>query len=170
VAPAAHPLAEAAAAVASLLSERRETVAVAESSAGGLISAALLAVPGASAYFLGGGVIYTRAARQGLLQLPDEALAGMRASTEAYARLKARTIRDRLGATWGLAETGASGPAGNRYGDSPGHACLAVAGPVERAVTLETGHGDRAENMRAFAGAALELLEAALRESCPPAR
>jgi nicotinamide mononucleotide (NMN) deamidase PncC len=90
VAPAAHPLAEAAAAVASLLSERRETVAVAESSAGGLISAALLAVPGASAYFLGGGVIYTRAARQGLLQLPDEALAGMRASTEAYARLKAR--------------------------------------------------------------------------------
>jgi PncC family amidohydrolase len=159
-----------AASLAARLTERRETVAVAESAAGGLISAALLAVPGASAYFLGGGVIYTRAARRELLQLPDEALAGIRAATEAYALLKARTIRAGLDATWGLAETGASGPAGNRYGDAPGHACLAVAGPVERAVTLETGHGDRVENMRAFARAALELLESALRESGTPRR
>lgn len=152
-----------AAAVAALLKERKETVAVAESSAGGLISAALLAVPGASAYFLGGGVIYTQAARRALLRLPDESVRGIRSSTEAYARLKARAVRELLGATWGLAETGASGPAGNRYGDAPGHACLAVAGPVERAITLETGHGDREKNMRVFARAALELLDAALR-------
>ena len=111
-----------AAAIAARLKERKETVAVAESSAGGLISAALLAVPGASAYFLGGGVIYTQAARRGLLQVPDEAVKGIRSSTEAYALVKARTIRDRLGATWGLAETGASGPTGNRYGDAAGHA------------------------------------------------
>jgi nicotinamide-nucleotide amidase len=162
-------LASLASSLAPLLTERKETVAVAESAAGGLISASLLAVPGASAYFLGGGVIYTRAARHALLQLPDESLTGIRASTEAYALLKARTIRARLGATWGLAETGASGPTGNRYGDAPGHACLAVAGPRERAVTLETGHGDRARNMRAFATAALELLEAALLESRTPA-
>jgi PncC family amidohydrolase len=151
-----------AASVAARLKDRKATIAVAESSAGGLISAALLAVPGASAYFLGGGVVYTQAARRALLRVPDEAVTGIRSSTEAYALLKARAIRELLGATWGLAETGATGPAGNRYGDAPGHACLAVAGPVERAVTLETGRDDRAANMRAFARAALELLQASL--------
>ena len=146
-----------------LLKERKETLAVAESSAGGLISAALLAVPGASAYFLGGAVVYTGVARRALLRVPDESLAGIRSSTEAYALLKARTIRAQLGATWGLAETGASGPTGNRYGDAAGHACLAVAGPVERVVTLETRDGDRERNMWAFTKAALKLLETSLR-------
>jgi PncC family amidohydrolase len=149
--------------IATLLIDRKETVAVAESSAGGLISAALLSVPGASAYFLGGGVIYTQAARRGLLQVNDDAVKGIRSSTEAYAQVKARTIRERLGATWGLSETGATGPTGNRYGDAAGHACFAVAGPVERATTLETAHGDREKNMQAFAKAALEFFEAALR-------
>src|SRR5215468_12275835 len=143
--------------LAAILKERKETIAVAESSAGGLISAALLAVPGASAYFLGGGVIYTQAARRGLLRVSDDAVKGVRSSTEAYALLKARTIRELLGATWGLAETGATGPTGNRYGDAAGHTCLAIVGPVERATTLETGHGDRALNMRLFSRAALEL-------------
>src|ERR1700675_3728378 len=105
-----------------LLKERKETVGVSESSAGGLISAALLAVPGASAYFLGGGVIYTQPARRALLRVSDTSVVGIRSSTEAYALLKARTIRELLGATWGLAETGASGPTGNRYGDAAGHA------------------------------------------------
>ena len=152
-----------AASLGTLLKERKETIAVAESSAGGLISAALLAVPGASAYFLGGGVIYTRAARRALLRVEDESVTSIRSSTEAYALLKAQTIRELLGATWGLAETGAAGPTGNRYGDRAGHACLAVAGPVERAMTLETRHGDREQNMWAFAKAALALLETSLR-------
>jgi PncC family amidohydrolase len=158
-----------AASLGALLKERKETVAVAESSAGGLISAALLAVPGASAYFLGGGVVYTQAARRGLLRLDDASVRDVRSSTEAYALVKARAIRELLGATWGLAETGAAGPAGNRYGDAPGHACLAVAGPVERAITLETGHGERERNMWAFARAALELLGGSLR-AAPGAR
>jgi PncC family amidohydrolase len=153
-----------AAALGALLKEQKETIAVAESSAGGLISAALLAVPGASAYFLGGAVIYTQAARRALLRVPDASVTGIRSSTEAYALVKARTIRDLLGTTWGLAETGATGPTGSRYGDAAGHACLAVAGPVERAVTLETARADREANMWAFARAALELLEAALRQ------
>jgi nicotinamide-nucleotide amidase len=146
------------------LKERHESVAVAESSAGGLIAAALLAQPGASAYFLGGAVVYTYAARRLFLDLPDAALEGVRPATEAYARLIARTARQRLGATWGLAETGATGPTGNRYGDSAGHACLAVAGPFERAITLETGQTDRLTNMRAFALAALRLLAEHVRE------
>ncbi len=150
------PLAET---VGALLKERGHTVAIAESSAGGLVSAALLAVPGASAYFRGGAVVYTRTAQRGLLRVPDEAMEGMRASTEEYALLNAHTVRDLLGATWGLAETGASGPTGNRYGDDPGHACIAVAGPVEAAITLETGDTDREANMWTFTKAALDLLE-----------
>jgi PncC family amidohydrolase len=141
-----------------LLKARRETIAVAESSAGGLIAAALLAVPGASAYFLGGAVVYTRKARAELLGIPEDALAGMRPATEAYAALLARAARERLGTTWALAETGATGPTGNRYGDAAGHACLAVAGGVGRAITVETGSADRVANMRAFAAAALGLL------------
>lgn len=147
------------------LRESGESIAVAESSAGGLISAALLSVPGASAYFLGGGVIYTRAARDGLLGVPETSLDGIRPSTEAYALLLAGSIRARLGATWALAETGASGPDGNRYGDPPGHACLAVVGPIEHALTVETGSAERRDNMRAFAIAGLELLEGCLAEA-----
>jgi len=153
-----EPLAALAAPLAARLMARRETVAVSESSTGGLVSACLLAVPGASAYFLGGGVVYTQAARRALLQVPDEAMLGIRSSTEAWALLAARTARERLGATWGLAETGAAGPTGNRYGDAAGHTCVAVVGPLERARTIETGSADREANMWAFTRAALELL------------
>jgi PncC family amidohydrolase len=163
-------LAPIAASIAALLIRARQTVAVAESSAGGLISAALLAVPGASAYYLGGSVIYTQAARRSLLRLPDEALAGMRSSSEPYALLKARTVRELLGTTWGLSETGAAGPTGNRYGDAPGHACLAVAGPLERVITLETRQTDRTTNMWAFARAALELFATCLRDAAADRR
>ena len=148
--------------VGNLLKTRGQTVAVAESSAGGLISAALLAVPGASAYFLGGSVIYTQVARRALIRIPDDAVAGMRSSTEPYALLKARAVRELLGTTWGLSETGASGPTGNRYGDAAGHACIAVAGPVERVITVETGQPDREANMWRFTREALELLESCL--------
>jgi len=165
---ARQDLSSMASSVARLLTTAKQTVAVAESSAGGLISAALVAVAGASAYYLGGGVIYTQASRRGLLRVPDEAFADMRASTEPYALLKARTVREQLGATWGLSETGASGPTGNRYGDAPGHACIAVAGPVERVITLETRQPDREGNMWTFAKAALELLEACIKEHGAP--
>jgi PncC family amidohydrolase len=166
--PGSSPLSMNAAAIATLLRERKETVGVSESSAGGLISAALLSIPGASAYFLGGGVIYTQVARRALLGVADTAVTGIRSSSEPYAQLKARRIREALGATWGLSETGATGPTGNRYGDAAGHACLAVAGPVERVITLETHSDDREANMWAFARAALELFETALRAAPAP--
>jgi PncC family amidohydrolase len=148
--------------IANRLKERRETIAIAESSTGGLISAALLAVPGASAYFLGGAVVYTRQARRALMSIPDAAMSGIRSASEPYATLLARTVRDRHGATWGLSETGAAGPTGNRYGDPAGHACIAVAGPIERVVTARTGSPDRRANMHAFAATALETLLAAV--------
>ena len=156
-------LASMAEAVGALLQARGETIAVSESSTGGLIAAALLAVPGASAYFIGGGVLYTHQAREALLQVRLTDHPGMRASTEPYALLCATAVRERLGATWGIGETGAAGPSGNRYGDPPGHSCIAVAGPRTRVVTLNTGQVEREANMWRFARAALALLEETIR-------
>lgn len=148
------PLAEK---IAARLIARQEKIAVAEGSAGGLISAALLAVPGASAYYLGGAVVYTIAARR-LIGISDADMKGIRAASEPYALLLARRVRDRHEATWGLSETGASGPTGNRYGDPAGHTCIGIVGPSECAITLRTGSADRHANMRAFSRRALELL------------
>ena len=146
---------------AALLKENGWTVAVSESSSGGLVSAALLAVPGASAWFRGGGVIYTRDARRELLQLAD-ADVRVRGATEAYALIAATQIRKQLDTTFAVAESGAAGPADSPYGPAAGTTCLAVSGPADLTGTLETGHNDRPENMRAFARAALELLREAL--------
>ena len=152
-------------AVGMLLKVRRETLAVAESSTGGLINAALVAVPGASAYYLGGAIVYTQAGRKALLGIGSEDMTNIRSASEPFAQLLARRVRSNLGATWGLSETGASGPTGNRYGDSAGHACIAVAGPVEAVITLETGSLDREENMWVFARRAVELLESCVRKA-----
>ena len=156
-------LTDMAAAVGEILKERKETIAVSESSSGGLVSAALLAIPGASAYFIGSGVIYTHRARETLLEINFNDHPGVRSSSESYAKLAADAIRDRLGTIWGLAETGAAGPTGNRYGDAAGHTCIAVAGPVERALTLETALEDRERNMWLFAEKTLTTIEEALR-------
>ena len=144
--------------IAARLTERKQTIAVAESSTGGLISASLLAVPGASAYFLGSAVVYTRDARRILMDIPDEAMRGIRSASEPYAKLLATQVRTRFAADWGLSETGATGPIGNRYGDVAGHSCMAVAGADVAAITIETGSNDRLGNMHAFARSALDLL------------
>ena len=149
------PLAET---IAARLKARNESIAVAESSTGGLVSAALLAVPGASAYFLGGAVAYTRQAKLLLLDLSEAALKEHRPATEPHALVLARGVRERFGTTWGIGETGATGPTGNRYGDPAGHTCFAVVGPVERVTTLRTGSADRVDNMRVFSAAVLRLL------------
>jgi PncC family amidohydrolase len=151
--------------VGQLLIERKQTLAVSESSSGGLISAALLSISGASTYFMGGGVIYTHRARQILLEIDFEDHPGVRSSSEPYALLAANTVRERLGTYWGLSETGAAGPKGNRYGDVAGHSCIAVSGPVEKVITLETGLSDREENMWLFAEKSLQTLEQAILEA-----
>jgi nicotinamide-nucleotide amidase len=144
--------------IAARLIERKQTIAVAESSTGGLISASLLAVPGASSYFLGGAVVYTRDARRILMEIPDDAMKGIRSASEPYAKLLASQMRTRFATDWGLSETGATGPTGNRYGDAAGHSCMAVAGRAEEVITLETGSSDRQANMQVFASTALNLL------------
>jgi nicotinamide-nucleotide amidase len=146
-----------------LLKARGETVAVAESSTGGLISAALLSVPGASAYYLGGAVVYTRRARKLLMDLPNDTVVGMRSASEPYALLLAQKSQQRFSATWGISETGASGPTANPYGDAAGHSCLAIAGPVEKVMTLATGQSDRWQNMVEFSCTSLRMFAEVLR-------
>ena len=149
--------------IAAKLKARGETISIAESSTAGLISAALLAIAGASAYFMGGAVVYTRPSRSELLRVTEGELTGITPSTEAYALLFARKIRERLATTWSLGETGTAGPTGSRYGHAPGHSCIAVIGPAgERAITVETGNSDRLDNMRVFSQRALDLLEQGL--------
>ena len=147
---------------AELLIGRGDTIAVCESSAGGMVSAALLAVPGASAYYLGGTVVYTLAASKALLAPVLAPPAGLRGATEGFARYQAQAVRTLLGTTWGTGETGATGPTPNRYGDPNGHAWLAIDGPHPRTRQVLTGSDDRLGNMEAFATATLEELIAAL--------
>lgn len=150
---------EIAARISGRLIQQGATVSVCESSAGGLISATLLAVPGASRFFIGGLVVYTVAAREALLGITPADMAEIRPATESYAELLAKSCRERLGTVWSVAETGATGPTGNRYGDPAGHACIAVNGPRSQTKTLSTGSADRSDNMRAFVRAALLCLE-----------
>src|SRR3978361_711746 len=144
--------------IAAILIERRQTIAVAASSSGGLISASLLAVPGASAYFLGGAVVYTRDARRILMDVPDAAMKGLRSASEPYAKLLASQIRARFATDWGLSETGATGPTGNRYGDAAGHSCMGIAGPESVPIALHTRSAARLANMHVFAATALNFL------------
>lgn len=158
--PLPRALTEPASAIAAVLRDRRQTLAVAESSAGGLISAALVSVPGASAFYQGGTVIYTvavaRALLAGVVPPPDD----LRGATDDFARYLAASVAGRVGTDWAVAETGATGPSGNRYGDPPGHAWVAVAGPdgLLRSEHVLTGSDLREANMTSFAAAALGLL------------
>ena len=145
-----------------LLKARGETIAIAESSTGGLIAASLLSVAGASTYFLGSSVVYTLISRRELLEITAADVEGLQPLSEPMVQRFARRAREQLGATWGIAELGAAGPAGARYGHPAGTCVLAVDGPVTLTMTLETGSSDREANMWAFASEAITLLEHAL--------
>jgi nicotinamide-nucleotide amidase len=152
------------AAIAERLIARGDTICVAESSAGGLIASQLLAVPGASAYFMGGAVIYTHEARRAILGVPDEAMKGIQPSTDQYVKTLAQAMHAKMGTTWCIGESGATGPTGS-YKNAPGHAALCILGPVEKTLILETADDDRQRNMWVFSDKALELLEQALDEA-----
>lgn len=162
--PTFEDLATIAARIGQALVARGQRVAVAESSSGGLVSAALLTVPGASAFYLGGSIIYTGRAR-GFLFERDDLPDGTRGATEDYAERLSLGAARKLRADWAVAETGATGPTGNPYGDPPGHSWVAVAGPESSttARVVATGDDDRTANMFRFAAAALDLLDESLR-------
>ena len=144
--------------VSEVLKARGETIAVAESTTGGLISARLLSMPGASAYFLGGTIIYTHLSRKVFLDASPEKLQGIKPLTEEMAKFFAKAVREKLAATWGIAELGIAGPTGSSYGYEAGNSVIAVSGPIEAAVKINTGHNDRVRNMKEFADCACQLL------------
>lgn len=144
--------------VGDLLIGRGETVGVAEGACGGLVSAALLARPGASDYFVGGAVVYTRAAGKAFMAGAVDTPPGLRGASEPWVRYLAESVAVQLGTTWGVGEGGAAGPTGNPYGDPAGHAWVGVHGPRSATRHVLTGESDRRGNMVAFAVAALELL------------
>lgn len=150
-----------------LLIARGDSIVVGETSTGGLVSASLLAVPGASAYFAGGAITYAKPSIEAFagLSVSELQTRGIRSSSESYAQLLAKAVRERCGVTWGLSESGAAGPTKNAHGDPAGHTCLAVSGPVDLVRTLRTDSRDRVENMWLFAEAALGLLLEALRKT-----
>jgi nicotinamide-nucleotide amidase len=154
-----------AAKIGETLKRRGETIAVAESSSAGLISASLLSVPGASAYFVGSAVFYTRKSMQELVKLTDTHFAQMRGLSETTAVIVARAMRECLGSAWAVAEIGAAGPTGSRYGDAAGTSCIAVVGAKEQAIVVRTGQSDRVANMQAFAQSALNLLAQSLEQA-----
>lgn len=154
--------------IGELLKARGETIAVAESSTGGLISASLLSLPGASAYFQGGSVVYTLASRRELLRITAADVEGLEPLSEPMVRRFAQHARVQLGTTWGLAELGAAGPTGARYGHPAGTSVLAVDGPRSLSITVQTGSDDREANMWHFTARALTLLEHALLDQRNP--
>jgi PncC family amidohydrolase len=153
--------------IAAILTQRTQTVAVAESTSGGLVSAALLWVPGASRYYAGGGVLYTLNSRTQLAGVPAESLANYQGTTQAMILELAESMRARLGATWCIAEAGLAGPTPGRSGAPPGRTNLGIAGPISRAATIETGSNDREWNMGEFTTLALRYLRDALHEAGP---
>ena len=159
------PLGDISARAATLLKERGEKVVVCESSTAGLISASLLAVPGASAYFEGGAVVYTLASRKVYLKLTRADVEGLEPLTEAMVMRFAEVAREQMGTTWAISELGVAGPTGARYGHPPGISVLAIDGPVRLSTTIETGSDKREENMWAFTQAACDLLANAIEQA-----
>ncbi len=141
-----------------LLRSRGWTVAVAESCTGGLLGAALTAVPGSSAYVLGGVIAYDNAVKTGVLNVDTTLLAQHGAVSEEVASAMARGARQLLGADVGVGITGVGGPGAEEGGKPAGLVYVAVAGPTgERAVRLDEDRG-REGNRAAAVAAALRIL------------
>jgi nicotinamide-nucleotide amidase len=152
--------------IATSLTADGETLAVAESASGGLIAAALVAVPGASAWFAGGAVAYNAAAKERWLGLTAGSFAPHGVVSRSGAEAMAAAVRLTLGTTWGLAEVGIAGPqTGRRSRKGSGLSYVAVGGPRDAWEEIVTGRDDRAFNQGAFALAALVLLRDVLRGS-----
>lgn len=161
--------------LAASLTRAGESVAIAETSAGGLIAAELLAQSGASKFFRGGVVVYSKHSKQAVLGLdPDSS---QPTSTEPHALELAAAVREKLGSDWGVGETGVAGPSANSRGIAPGVCAIGVVGPDGVSVSTTLWPSDdlsaadaygqpaavpRDQAMRNFADAGVGLLCAAV--------
>ena len=145
---------------------RGETVATAESLTAGLVGAALTSVPGASATYRGGVIVYATDLKTELLGVPADLLARRGAVDPDVARALATGVRTRLGASWGLGLTGVAGP-DPQDGCPVGTVFVGIAGPNrDPALASLQLPGDRAQIRAASVDAALQLLrDSLLRDS-----
>lgn len=156
------PYFESSATIGAKLIEFKHTVSVAESSTGGLIAANLLSVAGASAFFVGGSVVYSLRSRREFLDFDRARVKHLKPLSEEMVLEFARAARAKLDTTWGIAELGAAGPAPTPYGHAAGTSVIGVSGPLELTFKIETDSADREANMLAFTEAALDLFSKAL--------
>ena len=133
-------------------------VAVAESCTGGLLGAVLTAVPGASAYMLGGVIAYDNEVKSQLLGVSPGLIARMGAVSAEVAAALALGVRERLGVEVGVGITGVAGPGSEEGGKPAGLAFVGITSPeLEKVVRLDGDHG-REANRAACVRAALELI------------
>lgn len=144
--------------IAQALIDQSATVCIAESSTGGLISAALVSIPGASRFYLGGSVVYSHPSRRHLLGIRGADVEGLTPLTEAMALRFAEHARAQLGTTWAVAELGVAGPTASPYGHDAGVCVVGIDGPRPHSIRINTGDNDREENMWHFTQQALRAL------------
>jgi PncC family amidohydrolase len=152
------------------------TVAVAEATCGGLVTYLLSETSEEATWFRVGLVVYSNDAKRDLAGIPTDVLSAHGAVSQESALALARGVRERWGATWGIAETGIAGPVGQRRSRKPlGQVILAIVGPADQPGTAPvevveeyvTGLDDRIANKRAFAAALLRLFDATLAGALP---
>jgi nicotinamide-nucleotide amidase len=146
-----------------LLTDRKQTLAVAESCTGGCIAHRLTNVPGASAVLLAGLVTYGNAAKQKLLGVSAEMLAQHGAVSEPVARQMAEGARKQTGADYALSVTGIAGPGGGTAAKPVGTVYIALAGPFETVVEPHVNPWDRETFKQVTAQQALDLLRRTVR-------
>ena len=152
----------AAAAAVHALVERRETLAVAESLTGGLLAATIVEIPGVSAVFRGGLVVYATDLKARLAGVPQELLDERGPVDGDVAAALARGVRERCGADWGLATTGVAGPE-PQDGKPVGLVYVAVSGPTGTSVSELKLDGNREAVRTESVTAVLQLLTDSLR-------
>jgi nicotinamide-nucleotide amidase len=149
-----------------LLTRRGETVAAAESLTGGLVAAALTDVPGSSNAFRGGVVAYATEIKAEVLGVDVTLLKRNGPVYAPVAAAMAEGVRQRLGATIGVATTGVAGP-GPQDGHPAGTVHIAVSLAGDTVVRTMALAGNRDEVRRLTVERVLGLLLGRLREECP---
>jgi nicotinamide-nucleotide amidase len=157
------PQVAAAAAVHSLV-DRRETLATAESLTGGWVAATIVEIPGVSAVFRGGLVVYATELKHSLAGVPEELLTERGPVDPDVALALAAGARERCGADWGVSTTGVAGP-DPQDGKPVGLVYVAVAGPSGSTVRELRLTGSRAEIRSGSVAAVLDLLTERLQAS-----
>jgi nicotinamide-nucleotide amidase len=152
------PLVVLAAEAGQLLRERELKLALAESCTGGLLASLITDVPGSSDYFLGCAVTYAYGAKEALLGVRPETLAGYGAVSPETAAEMAQGARRLFGADLALSVTGVAGPAGAQPGKPVGLVYLHLSAPDAEIGERHVWSADRAGNKRLSAAAALRML------------